>query len=161
MTGGSNQPLHTVMVTVSVYVFESLFLDVNPCPGHPCVSVTLQIWLAGRQTSDRLSHTVSVRGAVTHHVHTHRKTEQQDTRCHLFAHRAVLQHGHKVRKEEIKGVVARPRHSEVKYVWTKGHEGSSINTLTLLSKGYGSDRSVGNTQTFRHTHKHFQIKPSL
>ena len=51
------------------------------------------------------------------------------------------------------GVAARPRHTEVKHVKTKDHNGTSIRTVTLLSRGYDLDRSVANTPTHTHTHR--------
>lgn len=120
-------------------------------PGRPCVSVSLQIGLVGRQSSDRLSHAISVRGTVTHHAHRDKHSDK------AFVHTQKVSYNTDIRSGRDAAV--RPRHAEVKYVWTKGHEGSSINTVTLLLDGSGLDRSVTNTHIF--THKDFEIKPSL
>lgn len=122
------------------------------------ISVTVQIWLVGRQTSDRLSHTISVRGLCDSPcTHKHTVSRRQDQNTFSFSAHTELCNNRDIRSVSDwrnQGVAARPRHIEVKYVWTKGHRGSSINTVTLLSNGYSLECCY-------HTYTHFQIKPSL
>lgn len=111
------------------------FVNVTFCPGHLWISVTLQIQLVGNQTSDRLRRFISFRGLT---VYTHTTRHCQDN----TVIRSVSDWGNQ-------GVAARPRQAEVNYVCTKGHEGSSIDTV--LPDGYGSE-CCWPTHTFTRTH---------
>lgn len=101
VTGTSSHPIFTVHCYRYCMCLWASLLNMTSRPGHPCVSVTVQIWSVSRQISDRLSRTISVRGNSESPC-TNTKTQQQDTCYRLSTHRAVLHHGHKVNKQPRK-----------------------------------------------------------
>lgn len=131
-------PTHTSLLLTTtqplVSESESSSLNMTSRPGHPCVSVTLQIWLAGRQSSDRLY--LCQGNSDSPYTHTQTYTHALICPHTVLYYNTDIRSGREWRKQ---GVAARPRRTEVKYVWTKGHEGSSINTVTLPSSRYGSE----------------------
>lgn len=143
VTHRKSQPLFIVANSNKklVCVSENSVLNMNSHP-KTNVSVTVQIWLVCRQTSGRLSHTISV---TSDSPCAHRKTQQQNTHSHLSTHRAVLQQQHKFSKQSNSpgcGCKTQTDQGQVcvdKRPWGELYQ----HTVTLLPKGYST-----------HTHTH-------